>query len=284
MSAVAEPAKIDVRNVSKAFSDHNGARGGDGRHVVALEGVNLQIQDQEIVCIVGPSGCGKTTLLNLIAGFDTASSGEVYVSGRLVKTAGPDRALVFQSPALFPWLTVLDNVVFGARHAGVRRDRYLPSAGDLVRAVGLSGFETHYPYQLSGGMKQRVQLARSLLNNPEVLLMDEPFGPLDWQTRSEMQELLLRVWEEYHPTVLMVTHDVEEAVFVSDRVYVMTRRPGRVKMETRINLPKPRTTEIVTDAGFVQLKDEILRAIREEAQPDEEVPLADLAHREPYHP
>ncbi len=270
-------SKILVSGVTKIFSDETGGNGG--RRVVALESVDLEVKDKEIVCIVGPSGCGKTTLLNLIAGFEPVSGGEVYVSGRLVKRAGPDRALVFQTPALFPWLTVLENVGFGARHAGTSKSKYRPKSWELIGAVGLSGFENHYPYQLSGGMKQRVQLARALLTNPEVLLMDEPFGPLDWQTRSEMQELLLHVWEEYHPTVLMVTHDVEEAIFVSDRVYVMTRRPGRVKMETGVDLPKPRSTEIVTTPDFVRLKDEILHAIREEAQSGEEVSLANEEKR-----
>lgn len=269
MSAEASPTKILVQGVSKVFSE--GSSANHRREVVALEAVHLVVEDEEIVCIVGPSGCGKTTLLNLIAGFERVSSGLVEVSGKPVRGAGPERALVFQTPALFPWLTALDNVVFGARHCGVRREKYLPKAGELIRAVGLSGFESHYPYQLSGGMKQRVQLARALMNNPEVLLMDEPFGPLDWQTRSEMQELLLQVWAEYHPTILMVTHDVEEAIFLSDRVYVMTRRPGRIKMETRVELPKPRKTEIVTTSEFVRLKEQILQSIREEARPNEEV-------------
>lgn len=260
---------IAVREVSKVFGEESA--GEDGRQVVALDSVNLVVEEEEIVCIVGPSGCGKTTLLNLIAGFERVTSGEILINDRPVRSAGPDRALVFQTPALFPWLDVLDNVTFGARHRGVSRKAYLPKAHELIAAVGLASFEEHYPYQLSGGMKQRVQLARALLNNPEVLLMDEPFGPLDWQTRSEMQELLLEVWAEYHPTILMVTHDVEEAIFVSDRVYVMTRRPGRVKMETRVNLAKPRGVEIVTSSDFVELKQQVLVSIREEAMPQEEV-------------
>ncbi|MFV2043717.1 MAG: ABC transporter ATP-binding protein [Anaerolineales bacterium] len=257
-------AKIVVERVAKVFSERTSNSADQG--VTALDSIDLTVDDQEIVTIVGPSGCGKTTLLNIIAGFETVTSGRVLVGGRMVTRAGPDRALVFQTPALFPWQSVLNNVTFGARHRHISRDEYLPKAHELIDAVGLAGFERHYPYQLSGGMKQRVQLARALLCNPEVLLMDEPFGPLDWQTRSEMQELLMQVWLEYRPTILMVTHDVEEAIFVADRVYVMCRRPGHIKMEIQVEFPKPRTTDILTQTDFVTLKDSLLRAIREEGQ------------------
>jgi NitT/TauT family transport system ATP-binding protein len=254
---------IKAEQVTKVFQDRRSGNGNAG-FITALDGVNLGVKKEEIVTIVGPSGCGKTTLLNIIAGFESLTSGELLLRGKPISGIGPDRSLVFQSPALFPWLTVLGNVVFGAKHTGRKKREYLPKALAFIESVGLTDFQNHYPYQLSGGMKQRVQLARSLLNNPEVLLMDEPFGPLDWQTRSEMQELLLKVWQEYHPTILMVTHDVEEAIFISDRVYVLTRRPGRIKMEIAVTFPKPRKTELVTRAKFVEIKSEILQAISEE--------------------
>ena len=257
-------SKILVDHVGKIFT-RDGAN-EDSASVEALHSVTLTVSDQEIVTIIGPSGCGKTTLLNLIAGFDAPTSGAVFVSGREVRSAGPDRAFVFQTPALFPWLTVYDNVTFGVRHTGGREKEYRGQAMHLLESVGLNGFERHFPYELSGGMKQRVQLARSMLSNPDVLLMDEPFGPLDWQTRSEMQLLLQEMWEEYHPTIIMVTHDVEEAIYVSDRVYVLRRRPGSVKLSLRVEFAKPRPMAIVTEPAFVELKEQLISAIREEGK------------------
>lgn len=249
-----------MTEVSKAFGSP--ARGN--REIVALDRVSLAMSDQEIVCLVGPSGCGKTTLLNIIAGFEFPSAGRVTVDGAEVRGAGPDRMVVFQSPALFPWMTVVENVTFGLRKRGVGPSQYLPEAARYVHAVGLDGFGDHYPYQLSGGMKQRVQIARALVNRPEVLLMDEPFVALDFQTRVSMQELLLRIWYEFHPTILFITHDVEEAVFLADRVYVMTKRPGRIKEEVFVAFPKPRTVDVVTTSEFVAIKDRVLHLIREE--------------------
>jgi NitT/TauT family transport system ATP-binding protein len=228
---------------------------------VALEGVNLALRDREIVSLVGPSGCGKTTILNLIGGFARPTSGDVLVSGRAVERAGPDRLVVFQSPAVFPWLNVWDNVTFGARHRGMHGREYGERARAALASAQLTGFEKHYPYQLSGGMRQRVQIARCLLLDPEVMLLDEPFGALDAQTRLDMQEWLLDVHVAYHPTVLSITHDVDEALFLSERVYVMSRRPGRIQAEFVVPFGRPRTIDVFGSAEFVRLKTEILRLL-----------------------
>jgi NitT/TauT family transport system ATP-binding protein len=251
---------ITLQGVSKVFPPS----GRGQAPFVALNNVDLAVEAREIVAVVGPSGCGKTTILKLVAGFDLPTSGSVMVNGRPIAPPGPDRAVVFQSPALFDWLTVLDNVVFGPRHRGEPRADYLQRADELIGAVGLAGWGRHYPYQLSGGMRQRVQLARALINRPAVLLMDEPFGALDAQTRSRMQELLLRIWTTYHPTVLMVTHDVEEALLVAHRVYVMTRAPGHIKGRVTVPFGHPRGVDLVGTAEFAALKYSILKSLWEE--------------------
>lgn len=250
--------KIALHDVSRRF-----AASGEAA-TVALQGVSLQVTARQIVCLVGPSGCGKTTLLNIVAGFDRASEGEVLVDGQPVNGIGPDRAVVFQSPALFPWRTVFENLVFGAHHRRLPRDDYEPRARRLLDAVGLQGFDAHYPYQLSVGMRQRVQIARALLMNPEVILMDEPFGALDFQTRLTMQELVQTIWSEFQPTILFITHDVEEAVFLGDRVVVMSRRPGRIVEDIQVPFPKPRAYELTSSAPFQALKDRVLQLIRRE--------------------
>jgi NitT/TauT family transport system ATP-binding protein len=253
-------AKIVVRDVCKRFS----AGSRHGTEIEALDHVSLEIADQEIVCLVGPSGCGKSTLLNMLAGFDAPTHGEVRVGDVEVRGAGPDRIVVFQTPALFPWMTVRDNIAFGPRKRGVAVRQCLDDAARYMLAMGLDGFAGHYPYQLSGGMRQRVQIASALVNRPEVLLMDEPFVALDFQTRLAMQELLLQIWDEFHPTIFFITHDVEEAVFLADRLYVMTRRPGRIRDEIAVPFPKPRTFGIVTTPTFVAIKERVLHLIREE--------------------
>jgi NitT/TauT family transport system ATP-binding protein len=253
-------AAIALRGVGKVFAPS--ARGQSP--FVALDNVDLAVEAREIVAVVGPSGCGKTTILKLVAGFDVPTSGKVMVNGRPIEPPGPDRALVFQSPALFDWLTVADNVIFGPRHRGEPKTDYLARAGELIGAVGLAGWERHYPYQLSGGMRQRVQLARALINRPAVLLMDEPFGALDAQTRSRMQELLLRIWAAYHPTVLIVTHDVEEALLLAHRVYVMTRAPGHIKSCVSVPFGHPRGVDLVGTAEFAALKYSIVKSLWEE--------------------
>jgi len=249
-----------VREVGKTFPPS----AGSGGEVHALDRVGLEIADQEIVCLVGPSGCGKTTLLNMVAGFDTPTEGEVLIGDRQVRAAGPDRIVVFQTAALFPWMNVRDNIAFGPRKRGVPARQCLEDTVRYMHAMGLDDFAGHYPYQLSGGMRQRVQIASALVNRPDVLLMDEPFVGLDFQTRLAMQELLLQIWDEFHPTILFITHDVEEAVFLADRLYVMTRRPGRIKEEIAVPFAKPRTFGIVTTPTFVSIKERVLHLIREE--------------------
>ncbi len=253
-------ARIELRGATKTFVPE--ARGQ--APVTALDHVDLAVTEREIVAVIGPSGCGKTTVLNLIAGFDVPTAGEALLDGARVHRPGPDRSVVFQSPALFGWLTVFDNVVFGPRHRGEPAAGYVPRAEELLRAVGLAGWERHYPYQLSGGMRQRVQLARALVNRPAVLLMDEPFGALDAQTRARMQELLLEIWGRYHPTILFVTHDVEEAILLSHRVYVMTRAPGRIKSTFAVPFGAPRSLDVLGTAEFAALKYAVLKSLWEE--------------------
>ena len=256
-------AHIELVGVGKVFPPlHRGQA-----PVSALENVDLVVAEREIVAVIGPSGCGKTTLLNLVAGFDRPTGGAIRVGGQPLGPPGPDRGLIFQSPALFGWLTVEQNVVFGPKHRGEPPADYLPRARELLHAVALEGWERHYPYQLSGGMCQRVQLARALINRPAVLLMDEPFGALDAQTRARMQELLLRIWGLYHPTLLLVTHDVEEAILLSHRVYVMTRRPARTKLMFTVPFAAPRSLDLVGSAEFAALKYSLIKSLWEEEMP-----------------
>jgi ABC-type nitrate/sulfonate/bicarbonate transport system ATPase subunit len=253
-------AKIAFRGVSKTFAPKRG-----GEPVLAVDDVTLEIQDKAFVCLVGPSGCGKSTLLNLLAGFELPDRGEVLFQGAPIRAPGPERGMVFQENALFPWLTVLGNVCYGPQRLGVAKATYLEAARSILRQVGLARFQDNYPNELSGGMRQRVAIARALVNQPAVLLLDEPFGALDAQTRAVMQELLLEVWERDHRTVLFVTHDVDEAVFMADRVVVMSRRPGRVLADIAVPLARPRDYEVLTTPGFVAIKREVLHLVREEA-------------------
>ena len=236
------------------------------RRVLAVDDVDLAVSQREFVAILGPSGCGKSTLLNMVAGFDRPSSGRVLAGGEAVGEPSPRRAVVFQEPALFPWLSVFENVVFGPKTQGQRAADYRPRAAQIIEQVGLTGFESHYPAELSGGMRQRVGIARVLIMQPQVLLMDEPFGSLDAQTRSLMQELLLAVWERHHQTVLFITHDIEEALLLADRVCVMTARPGRIKTTIRVEIPRPRSIEVTTTPEFNRLRREVFALIREESQ------------------
>jgi ABC-type nitrate/sulfonate/bicarbonate transport system ATPase subunit len=222
--------------------------------VTALSHVNVRFQRGEVTCLLGPSGCGKSTILKLIAGLEKPTEGSIEIDGRAVGSPGPDRSLVFQSPALFPWLSVWDNVAFGPKRQRVPKAQWRADAQELMEIAGLSTFARHYPYQLSGGMKQRVQIVRSFINQPKILLMDEPFGALDAQTRMEMQEYFLALADRYRPTVVFVTHDVEESLLVGDRVCVMSSRPGRIAHTLDVALPKPRDHESVTDAAFVDLR------------------------------
>ncbi|MDB5966396.1 MAG: transporter ATP-binding protein [Polaromonas sp.] len=230
--------------------------------VQALDKVDLEVQPGEFVALLGPSGCGKSTLLNLIAGFEKPGSGVLHVHGQGVDKPGPDRGVVFQEAALFPWLTVWENVVFGPKTQGLEPKRYEDRANEMLRIVGLSDFKHHLPVQLSGGMRQRVGIARILTLGSGVLLMDEPFGALDAQTRLSMQELLLSVWQQLKPTIVFVTHDIDEALFLADTVYVMSARPGRIQARMTVPLARPRSIEDTTSEGFNAMKREILRQIR----------------------
>ncbi len=252
--------KVEVRGLSKVFAEP-----GSEKHTVALANVSLTIGEHEIVCLLGPSGCGKSTVLRVVAGFEAPSSGIALVNGRVVTRPGPDRGVVFQEQALFPWLSIYQNIVYGPQIRGLPRSSYENLAEQYIGIVGLRGFERHYPHELSGGMKQRVAIARVLMNSPEVLLMDEPFGALDAQTRSTMQEWLLTLWQASPRAALFITHDVDEAIFLADRVYVMTARPGSIKLERTVDLPRPRTLEVLTSRPFMDLKREILASIRAEA-------------------
>ena len=253
-------AKVVLARVGKKFVDMK-----RGRETVALDNIDLRISNAEFVCLLGPSGCGKSTILNLIAGFEKPSSGSVAVAGSVVTRPGPDRAVVFQQPQLFPWLTVLDNVTFGLRMAGESAAACKDRAERYIRIVGLSGFEKHYPYELSGGMQQRVSIARAWISEPQMLLMDEPFGALDAQTRLMMQELLLRAWETQRTTVLFVTHDIDEALFLADRIVLMSARPGQVKEEVTVGFGRPRDYgELIFEPAYIRLKQQILASIRVE--------------------
>ncbi|MEO8202912.1 MAG: ABC transporter ATP-binding protein [Betaproteobacteria bacterium] len=257
MSATQAHEVLEIRKVSKTFA------AADGKSIAALEDVSFAARPAEIVSLVGPSGCGKSTLLRMVAGFDFPSSGQLLLGAAGISGPAQERGIVFQQPQLYPWLTVFDNVAFGPRMRGTRKDAYTPAADDYIRAVGLAGFEKHYPYQLSGGMKQRVQIARVLINEPRVLLMDEPFGALDYQNRLVMQRLLLDLAAQYRPTVLFITHDVEEAIFLSDTVHVMSARPGRIVETLQIGLARPRVYEEVSGSGdFVRAKLHILKLLQ----------------------
>jgi len=249
---------IEIRGVHKQF-----AKGE--RRVIALQDIDLTVAEREFVAILGPSGCGKSTLLNMVAGFDQPTRGSVKVAGEEVAAPAPSRGVVFQEPALFPWLSVMDNVVFGPKTLGQAAASYRARAAQIIEQIGLSGFEASYPAELSGGMRQRVGIARVLILEPKVLLMDEPFGSLDAQTRTLMQELLLALWERHQQTVLFVTHDIEEAVLLADRVCVMTSRPGRIKKSIEVRMPRPRSIESTTSPEFNALRREVLDLIREES-------------------
>ncbi len=236
-----------------------------GREVLALDQVSLEVANREFVALLGPSGCGKSTLLYLLGGFLPLETGKIVVDGKPVTGPGPDRGIVFQHFALFPWKSVRGNILYGLERQGMPREEREKRAMDFIELVGLHGFEDSYPSQLSGGMRQRTAIARTLAFDPKILLMDEPFGALDAQTRFAMQELLLSIWTDLAPTIIFVTHDVEEALFLGDRVGVMSARPGRMKLEVEVPLGRPRTIEAVTAPAFVELKARILRELRVEA-------------------
>ena len=248
---------LTIRGVSRRFTSQHG-------ETLALQATDLDVEENDFIIILGPSGCGKSTLLRIVAGLDHPSSGEVQLDGKRVEGPGADRGMVFQSYTLFPWLTVRDNVCFGLRERGVARNEQREVAQSFIDKVGLRGFEHHFPKQLSGGMQQRTALARALANRPRMLLMDEPFGALDHQTRELMQELLLGIREAERTTVLFVTHDIDEAVFMGSRVVVMSARPGRIKLDRAVNLPHPRHWSVKTAPEFAALKGELMEQVRAE--------------------
>jgi NitT/TauT family transport system ATP-binding protein len=231
--------------------------------LTALDGVDLKITDGEFVSIVGPSGCGKTTFLSVVDGLIAATAGRILVDGRAVTKPGPDRAVVFQDASLLPWRTVLNNVVYGLECLNVARREAQERAGHFIEMVGLTGFEHHYPHELSGGMQQRVNLARALVVDPEILLMDEPFASLDAQTRELMQEELLRIWLKAKKTVLFVTHQIDEAIYLSDRVIVFSGRPGKVKADIPVDIARPRRLKVKREARFHAIEDHIWSLIEE---------------------
>jgi NitT/TauT family transport system ATP-binding protein len=248
-------AKLEVRDLSKSFGSLN-----------VLRDLNFQVNDHEFVAIVGPSGCGKTTLLRTIAGIEFADEGAVLIDGHAIKGPGPDRGFVFQQDSLFPWRTIWQNLVFGLEVNGRLNEANLANARKLLKLVGLSGFEKYYPTQISGGMRQRVNLARALALNPEVLIMDEPFSALDAQTREVMQLELLRIWQEGRKTVLFITHQIDEAVFLADRIIVFGRRPGWVKKVIPLDLPRPRDLSVKRTAAFGAYVDQVWNLIENDVR------------------
>jgi NitT/TauT family transport system ATP-binding protein len=249
---------IDIAGLGVVFN----AR---GTVVEAVSAVDLRVRPGEFVSLIGPSGCGKSTLLNIVAGFVEPTSGSVKVDGEPIRGPGSDRGVVFQQYSLFPWLSVRKNVEFGLKMKGIPAAQRETQARTLLGLAGLLAFENHYPDQLSGGMKQRVGIVRALATSPQVLLMDEPFGALDAQTRTVMQEILTNMWQQFRISVLFVTHDIEESIFLSDRIYVMTARPGRIKAEIRVPLARPRTPEMTYTPEFIALVQQLKGLIREES-------------------
>ena len=249
--------KVSIRNVVKKYDTRNG-------EMIALNGANLDIMENEFICVIGPSGCGKSTLLNIIAGLLEPTSGEVIVDGHKVEGTGVDRGVVFQQYALFPWLTVKKNVQFGLKLQGKSQKEMDAISEKYIKMVGLEKFTDSYPKELSGGMKQRVAIARAYAAEPEVLLMDEPFGALDAQTRTQLQTELLETWQREKKTCFFITHDVEEAIILAQTVIIMSARPGRIRDIVKIDIPYPRTQETKMTKEFMELKNEIWSQVYQE--------------------
>ena len=256
--------KVRAESVRKFFHSKNG-KNGTNCGVEALGGINLEVMDGEFLAIVGPSGCGKSTFLEIAAGLIKPTSGSIYIDGNVINGPDHNRGIVFQGYALFPWRTVAGNIAYGLEEKGVPGQKRIEICRKYVSLVGLSGFEDHYPYQLSGGMKQRVAIARALAYNPDILLMDEPFAALDAQTRETLQDEVLRIWNETKKTVLFVTHNIEEAVFLADRIAVMSARPGTIKQIIEVPLSRPRLEEHRTSQDFIKIRQEVGKLVREEA-------------------
>ena len=239
---------IEIKNINKSFD-------GRGKNLSVLENINLNIKDGELVCLLGPSGCGKTTLLRLIAGLDHPTSGEVVANGEVVEKPSGDRAVIFQQYSLFPWLTVLQNVTFGLEISGGSKEENIQAAERYLKSVGLLDFKDSYPHELSGGMKQRVAIIRSLLNHSPILLMDEPFSALDMQNRHKLQEQLIGVWQRFENTIVFVTHDVDEAVYLADKIVLLDKNPGKIHEIIDVDLERPRKRE---SQEFLTLQESIV--------------------------
>jgi NitT/TauT family transport system ATP-binding protein len=247
-------SRISIQNVCKIYPTQP--------PVTALDHIDLEVGEGDFIALLGPSGCGKSTLLNLVAGFELPTTGQLHVNAQPVLAPGPDRGVVFQEAALFPWLTVWENVIFGPKVQGLAKAEYEARAHEMLSIVGLQDFKQHLPVQLSGGMRQRVGIARILTLGSRVLLMDEPFGALDAQTRLTMQELLLSVWQKLKPTIIFVTHDIDEAIFLADSVYVMSARPGRLQEKLTVPLVRPRSVADTASEAFIKMKLDVLNLIR----------------------
>ena len=250
---------IEFQNVQVVFEQPR-----SGSRLVAVDNFNLSVEKGEFITIVGPSGCGKSTMLMVAAGLNSVTQGKVVINGKPVTGPGEDRAVVFQEFALLPWRTVMDNVAFGMEFRKIPRSERLQKAQHYINMVGLRGFEHHYPNQLSGGMRQRVGIARALAVNPEILLMDEPFGALDAQTREVMGSELLKIWDKEKKTVIFITHDIDEAIFLADRVCIMSARPGTVKEITTIDFGRPRDAEIRNSTRFIEYRKRIWEVLQDE--------------------
>jgi NitT/TauT family transport system ATP-binding protein len=264
------PIVLEVSHLEKRYPTRTG-------EFIALRNINFDVHQREFICVIGRSGCGKSTLIRTIAGLQEPTGGEIVVEGNSVRGPGPDRGMVFQSYTLFPWLTVLRNVMFGLRMSGTDEATAEHDARRWIEIVGLSGFEDRYPDQLSGGMKQRVAIARALANRPRILLMDEPFGALDAQTRGRMQSYLLKIWRKVEVTVLFITHDLDEAIFLADRIVVLGANPGHVQEIIEVPVPRPRRVEHLLDPTFLAVRrhlEELIHPGGDTEEPD--VPMGNL--------
>jgi NitT/TauT family transport system ATP-binding protein len=268
------PVALEVRGLTKRFETPRGV-------ITALDDVSFQVHKRELMCVIGPSGCGKSTLVRILAGLETPTSGEVRVYGDPVSGPGSDRGMVFQGYTLFPWLSVKENVMFGPRMAGKSAFSAEGEAREWIDLVGLSKFENAYPHQLSGGMKQRVAIARALANQPRVLFMDEPFGALDAQTRCKMQSYLLDIWKNVDITIVFITHDLDEAVFLSDRILVLDANPGRVSELVEVPVPRPRNEAQLFDPTFMATRKHIDHMMHPPGQGQKEAPVMRLAVADP---
>jgi NitT/TauT family transport system ATP-binding protein len=268
------PVALEVRGLGKKFETPRGI-------VTALDDVSFKVHKREMMCVIGPSGCGKSTLVRILAGLETPTSGEVRVYDQPVSGPGQDRGMVFQGYTLFPWLTVKENVMFGPRVAGASVTTAASEARQWIELVGLSKFENVYPHQLSGGMKQRVAIARALANQPRVLFMDEPFGALDAQTRANMQSYLLEIWKNVDITIVFITHDLDEAVFLSDRILVLDANPGRVREVVEVPVPRPRSFNQCVDPSFMLTRKHIDHMMHPPGQTQKDTPVLRMAAADP---